>query len=123
MSEAKLDGAVIVTTPQEIALLDVRKEISFCQKVDLPILGIVENMSSFICPTCSVESTILPKSTGGAEKLCADKGLVLLGKVPLDPTIGQACDEGKNLYNENKNSAVVQNYTSIVEKIFSRLPV
>ena len=78
MRDAKLDGAIIVTTPQEIALLDVRKQISFCRKVELPILGVIENMSGFQCPTCKFESKILPSSTGGAEKLCQDTGLQLL---------------------------------------------
>jgi len=123
MQQAKLDGAIIVTTPQEIALLDVRKQISFCRKVELPILGIVENMSGFICPTCKFESSILPSSTGGAEKLCQDTGIPLLGKIPLDPTIGQFCDEGKNIFHEKESSEVVKEYTSIVNTILSKLPV
>lgn len=123
MQQAKLDGAIIVTTPQEIALLDVRKQISFCRKVELPLLGIVENMSGFICPTCKFESSILPSSTGGAEKLCQDTGIPLLGKVPLDPTIGQFCDEGKNIFHEKESSEVVKEYTSIVNTILSKLPV
>ena len=80
---------MIVTTPQEVSLLDVRKEIDFCHKVNLPILGVIENMSGFICPGCKFESNILPASTGGAEKLCTDNNIILLGKVPLDPTVGQ----------------------------------
>ena len=123
MQQAKLDGAIIVTTPQEIALLDVRKQISFCRKVELPLLGIVENMSGFICPTCKFESSILPSSTGGAEKLCQDTGIPLLGKIPLDPTIGQFCDEGKNIFHEKESSEVVKEYTSIVNTILSKLPV
>jgi len=123
MREAKLDGAIVVTTPQEIALLDVRKQISFCRKVDLPILGIIENMSVFICPTCNYASSILPNSTGGAEKLCQDTGLKLIGKVPLDPTIGQFCDEGKNLFSEDSNNKVVKEYENIVQAIFDELPV
>ena len=123
MRDAKLDGAIIVTTPQEIALLDVRKQISFCHKVKLPILGVIENMSGFLCPTCKFESKILPSSTGGAEKLCQDTGLQLLGKVPLDPTIGQFCDEGQNLYDKKENSVIVKEYMSIVKKLFSQLPV
>ena len=69
LAAAGLDGAVIVTTPQEISLQDVRKEINFCRKVSLPVLGIVENMSQFVCPKCKLSSTILPASSGGAEKL------------------------------------------------------
>ena len=123
MREAKLDGAIIVTTPQEIALLDVRKQISFCRKVELPILGIVENMSGFICPSCNFESSILPNTTGGAEKLCQDTGLLLLGKVPLDPNVGQVCDEGKSLFQEQEHSVVVKVYKSIANTIFRELSV
>lgn len=63
LSTTHVDGAVIVTTPQEVALMDVRREINFCQKVNLPILGVVENMSGFICPKCAVccRSKILPQ--------------------------------------------------------------
>lgn len=56
LSSTHVDGAIIVTTPQEVALMDVRREINFCHKVDLPILGVVENMSSFICPKCAVSN-------------------------------------------------------------------
>jgi len=91
-----IDGAVIITTPQEVALLDVRKEIDFCHKVNLPILGIVENMSSFKCGKCSKTSIIWPALTGGADKLAEELNVPLLAKVPIDPEIGKACDEGVN---------------------------
>ena len=84
-----IDGAVIVTTPQEVSLLDVRKELDFCRKVNLPIVGVIENMSGFVCPSCKFESVILPASSGGAEKMCSDNRIPLLGKVPLDPAVGQ----------------------------------
>jgi Mrp family chromosome partitioning ATPase len=102
MDEAGLDGAIIITTPQEVALLDVRKEVDFCHKVNLPILGIVENMSGFVCPSCSHESVIYPASTGGADKLAAELKVPVLGKIPLDPRIGKACDEGINPFNEDE---------------------
>ena len=82
---------MIVTTPQEVSLLDVRKELDFCKKVNLKVLGVVENMSGFVCPSCKFESVILPATSGGAEKMCRDHGIPLLGKVPLDPAIGQVC--------------------------------
>ena len=87
-----IDGAVIVTTPQEVSLLDVRKELDFCRKVNLPIVGVIENMSGFVCPSCKFESVILPASSGGAEKMCSDNRIPLLGKVPLDPAVGQVID-------------------------------
>lgn len=91
----KLEGAVIVTTPQETALLDVRKEINFCQKTDLPILGVVENMSIFVCPKCKVSTEIFPPNTGGGQKMADELGIQFLGKLPLNPEIGKSCDEGK----------------------------
>mmetsp|Transcript_24644 Transcript_24644/g.21872 ORF Transcript_24644/g.21872 Transcript_24644/m.21872 type:complete len:263 (+) Transcript_24644:29-817(+) len=66
---AKIDGAVVVTTPQEVALLDVRKELNFCFKTETNVLGVVENMSGFVCPNCSHESHIFKPVTGGAEAM------------------------------------------------------
>ncbi len=87
-----LDGAVLLTTPQEISLQDVRKEISFCRKMAIPILGLVENMAGFVCPACHGRSDIFYPSTGGAKALCEELGLKFLGSVPLDPRIGKCCD-------------------------------
>lgn len=89
-----LDGTVIGTTPQEVSLLDVRKQIDFCNRVNLNILGVIENMSTFVCPKCSKVSPIFLSSTGGAEKLSSELDIELLGKVPLNPIIGKSCDEG-----------------------------
>ena len=72
MAKTNLLGAVIVTTPQEVALADVRKEIKFCEKTGTRILGIVENMSGFVCPNCSHESQIFAPVTGGAAQMCND---------------------------------------------------
>ena len=64
-----LSGSIIVTTPQEVSLLDVRKEITFCKKVGVNILGVVENMSGFVCPKCSTQTQIFPPTTGEHTKL------------------------------------------------------
>ncbi|RXM27997.1 Cytosolic Fe-S cluster assembly factor nubp1 [Acipenser ruthenus] len=87
LSGTHIDGAVLLTTPQEVSLQDVRKEIAFCRKVNLPIIGVVENMSGFVCPKCKNNSQIFPPTTGGAEKMCKELNIPLLGKVPLDPRI------------------------------------
>ena len=89
-----LDGAVVVTTPQEVALQDVRKEINFCRKVGVPLLGIVENMAAFVCPHCESSQAIFAPSTGGAAALSIATGVELLGSVPLDPRLARAMDEG-----------------------------
>lgn len=106
---------MVVTTPQEVALQDVRKEIDFCRKVGINILGVVENMSGFVCPSCSGTSDIFIPSTGGAEKMCKELGLKLLGKVPLDPRIGKSCDTGRSFIDDFPNSPATQAYLDIVE--------
>ncbi|CAG8782934.1 5644_t:CDS:2, partial [Acaulospora morrowiae] len=94
LKESGIDGAIIITTPQEVALQDVRKEIDFCRKVKIPILGVVENMSGFICPNCKGESIIFAPTTGGAKKMAEECNIKYLGSIPLDPRIGKACDSG-----------------------------
>ena len=86
-------GAIIVTTPQDIALIDARKGLKMFEKVGIPILGIVENMSFHICPKCGHESHIF--GSGGAEKMCKDYGTELLGQLPLDEAIRSQADSGK----------------------------
>jgi ATP-binding protein involved in chromosome partitioning len=86
-------GVVIVTTPQDIALIDARKGLKMFEKVGIPILGVVENMSTHVCPKCGHESHIF--GTGGAERMCRDYGTELLGQLPLDESIRQQADSGK----------------------------
>lgn len=117
LSAAHIDGAVIITTPQEVSLQDVRKEINFCRKVKLPIIGVVENMSGFICPKCKNESQIFPPTTGGAEKMCQDLKVPLLGKVPLDPRIGKSCDNGTSFLSEVPVSPSTTAYRNIIQRI------
>jgi len=79
------DGAILVTTPQVVSLNDVRKEITFCKKVGLPILGLIENMSGFRCPTCAECTNIFSK--GGGESLATLTEIPFLGRIPIDPSI------------------------------------
>ena len=88
-----MTGAVIVTTPQDIALIDARKGLKMFEKVGIPILGVVENMSFHVCPKCGHESHIF--GSGGAEKMCRDYGTELLGQLPLDEAIRSQADSGK----------------------------
>ncbi|XP_064218590.1 cytosolic Fe-S cluster assembly factor NUBP1 isoform X3 [Aotus nancymaae] len=117
LAAAHIDGAVIITTPQEVSLQDVRKEINFCRKVKLPIIGVVENMSGFICPKCKKESQIFPPTTGGAELMCKDLEVPLLGRVPLDPLIGKNCDKGQSFLMDAPDSPATLAYRSIIQKI------
>ena len=86
-------GAVIVTTPQDIALIDARKGLKMFEKVGIPILGVVENMSIHVCPKCGHESHIF--GSGGAARMCQDYGTELLGQLPLDESIREQADSGK----------------------------
>nr|XP_028697235.1 cytosolic Fe-S cluster assembly factor NUBP1 isoform X2 [Macaca mulatta] len=117
LAAACIDGAVIITTPQEVSLQDVRKEINFCRKVKLPIIGVVENMSGFICPKCKKESQIFPPTTGGAELMCQDLEVPLLGRVPLDPLIGKNCDKGQSFFIDAPDSPATLAYRSIIQRI------
>ena len=89
---SKLDGAVIVTTPQKVAAVDVRKSINFCQQLKVPVLGVVENMSGFVCPKCGEITPIL--KSGGGRTMAADMNVPFLGSIPMDPQIAEACDNG-----------------------------
>ncbi|MPC66590.1 Cytosolic Fe-S cluster assembly factor NUBP1 [Portunus trituberculatus] len=108
---------VTCSSHQEVALLDVRKEITFCRKVNIPIIGVVENMTSFVCPKCKTETAIFPATTGGGPQLAKDTGVPLLGRLPLDPRVAQACDEGTNILTQEPDSAVTQVYKDIANKI------
>ncbi|KAL2169786.1 hypothetical protein VTG60DRAFT_5604 [Thermothelomyces hinnuleus] len=98
LKESGIEGAVLVTTPQEVSLLDVRKEIDFCRKAGIRILGLVENMSLFVCPNCTHATEIFRATTGGGRALAAEMGIPFLGAVPLDPRLGMSCDDGKNFF-------------------------
>lgn len=105
------DGAIIVTTPQYLSLDDVRKEITFCRQSSIPILGIIENMSGFVCPCCGEQYNIFSK--GGGEALASELGIPFLGRIPLDPSVSQACDAGKSFidtYKDSKSLEVLHNF-------------
>ncbi|KAJ7834096.1 P-loop containing nucleoside triphosphate hydrolase protein [Mycena leptocephala] len=117
LKESGIDGAVLITTPQEVALQDVRREIDFCRKVGIRILGLVENMSGFVCPGCRTESKIFKPTTGGGKKLAADMGIELLGSVPLDPRIGKSADYGVSFLDEYPDSPASIAYLDIIDRI------
>ena len=104
-------GAVIVTTPQEVALMDVRKGIAMFQKTNVPILGIVENMSSFICPHCEKETPIF--SQGGGKEAAGRFEVPFLGEIPIDPRIRQGGDTGKPILVEHPDSPAAKHFESV----------
>ena len=117
LKESGVDGAVVVTTPQEVSLLDVRKEIDFCRKADIKVLGIVENMSGFVCPSCKHQNQIFKATTGGARKLATETGIPFLGAVPLDPRIGMACDYGESFFDNFPDSPACAALQRVVKRV------
>lgn len=121
LQASALDGALIVTTPQEMSLLDVRKEVNFCVKTKVPILGVVENMAEFICPCCSTSSQLFPSTTGGAAQMCKELGLQLLAKLALDPRLGKSLDQGQQSYFEQfADSPVSKQFAQLAAAVLEK---
>ncbi|MCB1959121.1 MAG: iron-sulfur cluster carrier protein ApbC [Rhodocyclaceae bacterium] len=108
-------GAVVVTTPQDIALLDARKGVKMFEKVGVPILGVVENMSLHICSNCGHESHIF--GTGGGQKMCDDYGIAFLGALPLDLQIREEVDAGRPTVVADPDGRVAALYKEIARKV------
>jgi ATP-binding protein involved in chromosome partitioning len=108
-------GAVIVTTPQAVAIADVRKSISFCKKLNMPVLGVIENMSGFVCPHCGKSTEIFLK--GGGRRMAEDLGVPYLGSIPIDPAIVTAGDAGTPYIESHAESETGTAFKAIVSKI------
>ena len=109
--------AVIVTTPQAVSIDDVRRSITFCNKVGNPVAGIIENMSGFVCPKCSETVDIFGSGTG--EKLARETGIPYLGAIPLSKDIAQSGDVGKALSELPEDHPVKKELGKIVERLLS----
>lgn len=108
-------GAVIVTTPQEVALLDSRKSVNFAKTLKMPVIGIIENMSGFLCPHCGKNIDLFKK--GGGHKAALELSVPFLGKVPIDPKIVETGDSGKPFVLEYSKSDSAREFGEIVKKI------
>ncbi len=115
----KVDGSLIVSTPQDLALLDVRKTIKFSQKMNVPIIGLIENMSTFICPHCSKEINIFKGF--GVKKAAKDFNIDVIGKIPIDINIAESGDKGKSFLSESKNKIITQRFNEIINSITEKL--
>ncbi|MBN1282570.1 MAG: Mrp/NBP35 family ATP-binding protein [Proteobacteria bacterium] len=116
----RLDGAVIVTTPQKVAAVDVRKSITFCRQLSVPVLGVVENMSGFACPKCGEVTHIL--RSGGGKNMSEDMGVPFLGSIPIDPVIAEASDSGRSFvqcHSDSAASAVMREAAKFIESAVS----
>ena len=106
------DGAIVVTTSQEVALADVRKSIYFCRKLNLPVLGVIENMSGYTCPKCGEITDVFKQ--GGAKKMCRIMNLQFAGSIPLIPAIVDAGDNGSIA---NPNSKVRELFEPVIKTL------
>ena len=100
-----------------MALLDVRKEINFCKKVGVPIIGIIENMSVLVCPKCNKLSNIFPPVQNGVTGVARDMQVPYLGSIPLDPLVGMCCDKGKSLLKKYPSSPATVAYRNIAKLV------
>ncbi|MCC7410266.1 MAG: iron-sulfur cluster carrier protein ApbC [Gammaproteobacteria bacterium] len=112
-------GAVIVTTPQDIALLDARKALKMFEKVNVPVLGIIENMSIHVCSKCGHEEPIF--GAGGGEAMAAQYGVDLLGALPLDIRIREGADNGRPTVAVEPESAAAHTYVNIARRIAAKI--
>jgi len=112
--------AIIVTTPQKVALKDVRKSIRFCKSLEMPILGIIENMSGFVCPDCGARHDLF--KSGGGEKLARETGFRFLGRIPIDPRLVVSSDEGKPFVLEYPTSPTSSAFDEIIAPILALSP-
>ncbi|MFA6093365.1 MAG: Mrp/NBP35 family ATP-binding protein [Elusimicrobiota bacterium] len=116
---APLTGAVIVTTPQSVALSDVRKAVAMFQKLEVPLLGVVENMSEFICPHCSKSSRIF--SAGGAQELSKRFQIPYLGAIPLDPQVCESAERGTPVVLSHPQSAPALALRSLARQVAAQV--
>ncbi|MCP9451235.1 MAG: Mrp/NBP35 family ATP-binding protein [Nitrospira sp.] len=111
----QVSGAVIVTTPQEVALLDARKSVTFCKDSGVPIIGIVENMSGMECPHCHRQITVFRQ--GGGEASALDMGVPFLGRIPLDPDVVTQSDAGEPFALFHSDTATAEAYHRIADQV------
>jgi len=115
----EMDGVVIVTIPSEVSQVVVKKAVTFSRKLKMPIFGIIENMSGFICPECGKKINIF--KTGGGEKIAQELNTPFLGKIPIDPEICSDSDSGKPFIMNHPDSPSSKAFMEIVQKIETSL--
>ncbi len=114
-----IDGSIIVTTPQEVALLDSRKAVNFSKQLNLPVIGIIENMSGLICPHCGKKIYLFKE--GGGEKAAQELEVPFLGKVPIEPKLVEDGDAGIPFLEKEKETEGAKAFMEIVEKVIKQV--
>jgi ATP-binding protein involved in chromosome partitioning len=117
--QVPLDGAVIVTTPQDVALIDARKGLAMFQRVNVPVLGVIENMSSYVCPSCGHREDIF--KSGGGRRTAQQLGVPFLGEIPIDPAIVVGGDSGVPIVASHADSAAARAFRDAAETVARRL--
>lgn len=112
-------GTVIVTTPQSVSTLDSSKAITFSRDLEMDVLGVIENMSGYICPSCKTEVDIFGK--GGGEKIAVEMGVPYLGNIPVDLSIRQSGDEGWAFVGKNSDSPALHAINVIIDRLISKI--
>ena len=115
----EMDGAVIVTIPSEVSQIVVKKAVSFARKLNIPVIGIIENMSGFVCPKCGAKTEIF--RAGGGKEIADDMGVPFLGSIPIDPNICEDSDKGMPFIINHPDSPSTKAFKEIVKKIEASL--
>jgi ATP-binding protein involved in chromosome partitioning len=110
-----IDGVIIVTMPSELSSSIVKKAITFAQRLNMPIIGVVENMSGFVCPGCGEKIEIF--RSGGGEKMAQEAGVPFLGRIPIDPKVGEDSDKGTPFVFSHKDSVASKAFMEIVKNV------
>jgi ATP-binding protein involved in chromosome partitioning len=116
-----ITGAVMVTTPQEVSVIDVEKALGMWKRVEVPVLGLIENMSGFVCPSCGHHEEIFLQ--GGGRKLAEREGITFLGEVPLQGAVARAGDAGKPVVLSDPESQIAQIFHGIASAVACQLSV
>jgi len=116
-----IDGVIIVTMPSEVSQAVVKKAVTFAKQIGVPIIGIIENMSGFVCPECGAQLDIF--KTGGGKKMAEDLSVPYLGKIPIDPAICNDSDRGTPFVAEKTDSPTIKAFAEIIKKIKQFLKV
>ncbi|HET6151037.1 MAG TPA: Mrp/NBP35 family ATP-binding protein [Polyangia bacterium] len=116
-----ITGAVMVTTPQEVSVIDVEKALGMWKRVEVPVLGLIENMSGFVCPSCGHHEEIFLR--GGGRKLAAREGIPFLGEIPLEVAVSRGGDSGMPITLANPDSAVARSFLEIAKTVACALSV
>jgi ATP-binding protein involved in chromosome partitioning len=111
----EIDGVVIVTIPSEVSQIVVKKAVTFTRRLNIPVIGVLENMSGFVCPKCGAEVDVF--QAGGGEKISSDLYVPFLGKIPLDPRICEDSDRGMPFIVEEPDSQAAKAFMKVVSKI------